>query len=145
MIELGRVLTDVDDPLSTCSSYRPRIPLPPTPNQLTVRRGLGRADLFTVVLENFLTDTTDYADIVLPSTMQIEDAELHDSFGHLHINWNEPAVPPRGECLPHTEIFRRLATALGVTEPAVYASDDDLARDLLGGGHPALAGTGRLR
>ena len=95
------------------------------PDQNKVRRGLAREDLFTVVIDNFQTDTADYADLLLPATMQTEHADLHYAYGHLYVAWNEPAVSPPGECLPNTEIFRRLARRLGVTEPCVYDSDED--------------------
>src|SRR5262245_61693960 len=72
--------------------------------------------------------------------MQTEHADLHHAYGHIYLGWNEPAVAAPGECLPHTEIFRRLARRLGVTEPCVYDSDDDLARAVLGSGDPALQG-----
>jgi anaerobic selenocysteine-containing dehydrogenase len=93
-----------------------------------------------VVVEHFRTDTVEYADIVLPATMQLEHADLQIAYGHLYISWNEPAVPPPGECLPSTEIFRRLARRLGLDTPCLYDSDDELARQVLGSGHPSLSG-----
>ncbi len=62
-----------------------------------------------------MTDTADLADVVLPATMQPEHADFHDSYGHLYLSWNEPAVPPPGECLPNSEILRRIAARLGST------------------------------
>ena len=100
----------------------------------------ARDDLFTVVVEHCLTDTTRYADIVLPATMQIEHSDLLIAYGHLYVAWNEPAVPPPGECLPTTEIFRRLARKMGLDEPALYDSDESMARQVLESGHPSLAG-----
>jgi anaerobic selenocysteine-containing dehydrogenase len=105
-----------------------------------VLRGLTRNDLFTVVIEHFLTDTARYADIVLPATMQIEHHDLLISYGHLYLAWNEPAVSPPGECLPTTEIFRRLARKMDLDTPALYESDETIARQLLDSGHPSLAG-----
>ncbi len=91
-----------------------------------------RDDLFTVVLEQRMTDTADLADIVLPATMQPEHADLHDSYGHLYLSWNEPAVPAPGECLPNSEIFRRIAARLGFDHPALQISDLDFASEMLG-------------
>ena len=89
-------------------------------------RGLARDDLFTVVVEHFLTDTARYADIVLPATMQIEHQDLLIAYGHLYLAWNEPAVAPPGECLPTTEIFRRLARQMGLDDAgAVRQRRDD--------------------
>ena len=95
--------------------------------------GLSREDLFTVVLEHFGTDTVDYADIVLPATMQPEHLDVLAGYGHLYLIWNEPAVEPPGECLSTTETFRRLARRFGLTEPALYDSDEELAGQLLKG------------
>jgi anaerobic selenocysteine-containing dehydrogenase len=72
--------------------------------------------------------------------MQTEHLDVHDGYGHMYLAWNEPAVEPPGECLPHTEIFRRLARAMGLEEPALYDDDDTLARTLVESGHPTLAG-----
>ena len=83
-----------------------------------MREGLAREDLFTVVLEQRLTDTTDYADIVLPVTMQPEHLDLAGAYGHLYVQWNEPAVAPPGECLPNTEVFRRIARGARAHPPA---------------------------
>ncbi|MFQ5556717.1 MAG: molybdopterin-dependent oxidoreductase [Acidimicrobiales bacterium] len=139
MTRLGNGLLDLDDPPVSVLVLWGANPVVSNPDTGRVRRGLERDDLFTVVIEHFLTDTARYADLVLPSTMQIEHLDMHDSFSHLYLNWNEPAVEAAGECLPHTEIFRRLAAALGVDDPAVMASDLELAADVLGD-DPSLAG-----
>ncbi|NUS04508.1 MAG: molybdopterin-dependent oxidoreductase, partial [Nonomuraea sp.] len=115
-------------------------PLGSTPDANAIRRQLAREDLFTVVMEQFPTDTVDYADIVLPATMQTEHMDLHAGYGHMYLLWNEPAVPPPGECLSTTETFRRLAAHMGLTEPSLYDSDLELAESLLSSGHPSLAG-----
>jgi anaerobic selenocysteine-containing dehydrogenase len=110
------------------------------PHQTKIRRGLERPDLFTVVVEHFRTDTVEYADLVLPATMQPEHADLLIAYGHLYVAWNEPAVPPPGECLPATELFRRLARRLKLDVDCLYDEDEDLARQVLDSGHPSLAG-----
>jgi anaerobic selenocysteine-containing dehydrogenase len=115
-------------------------PVGSNPAQDKVRRGLSREDLFTVVLEHFPTDTTDYADIVLPATMQPEHLDVIAGYGHLYLIWNEPAVAAPGECLPTSETFRRLARRMGMTEPSLYDSDEDLVRQLLDSRHPWLDG-----
>lgn len=115
-------------------------PLASVPRLAKVRRGLARPDLFTVVVEHFLTDTAEFADIVLPATMQFEHADLLIAYGHLYVLWNEPAVTPPGECLPATEIFRRLARAMRLDIPCLYDSDEEIARQILDTGHPSLEG-----
>jgi anaerobic selenocysteine-containing dehydrogenase len=140
MTRLGEGLLDVDDPPVKALFVIGANPVGSNPHQTKVRRGLAREDLFTVVLEHFPTDTTDYADIVLPATMQTEHLDVIAGYGHLYLVWNEPAVAPPGECLSTSETFRRLARRMGMTEPSLYDSDEDLARQLLDSPHPSLAG-----
>jgi anaerobic selenocysteine-containing dehydrogenase len=92
---------------------------------------MERDDLFTVVHEQFLTDTARYADIVLPATMQIETDDVVLPWGHLWIGWNGAAVDPPGETCSNTELFRRIARAMGYTEPSLFDDDDTLLRDAL--------------
>jgi anaerobic selenocysteine-containing dehydrogenase len=131
MSRLGEALTELDDPPVKALVVFNANPAASNPNQSRVRRGLARDDLFTVVLEQRLTDTTDFADVVLPVTMQPEHMDLFGSYGHNYLAWNEPAIEPPGECLPNTEVFRRLARALGLEHPRLYDSDLELARQLL--------------
>ncbi|MGI9644417.1 MAG: molybdopterin-containing oxidoreductase family protein [Ilumatobacteraceae bacterium] len=106
-------------------------PLVIVPNAEAVRAGLARDDLFTVVHEQFLTDTAAYADIVLPAATQIEADDVVLPWGHLWIGWNGAAIEPPGEACSNTEFFRRLATAMGCTEPALFDDDDTLLRQAL--------------
>jgi anaerobic selenocysteine-containing dehydrogenase len=140
MTRLGEGLLEVDDPKVMALVVYASNPAASVPHQTKVLRGLARDDLFTVVVEHFLTDTARYADILLPATMAIEHPDLLIAYGHLYLAWNEPAVPPPGECLPTTEIFRRLARKMGLETPELYDSDETMARQLLGSGHPSLAG-----
>ncbi|MDX2181589.1 MAG: molybdopterin-dependent oxidoreductase [Bryobacteraceae bacterium] len=110
------------------------------PHQNRVRQGLRREDLFTVVLEHFLTDTADFADIVLPATTFLEHTDLYLAYGHYHVQMARPALDSPGECKPNTEIFRLLAARLGFDDPELFASDDDLIRDALSSGHEFLDG-----
>ena len=103
-------------------------PVAVAPESPKVVAGFQRDDLFTVVLEHFLTDTADQADYVLPATTQLEHLDLHTSYGHTYVVINHPAVPPLGQALPNTEIFRRLAAAMGLTDPCLADSDEALAR-----------------
>jgi anaerobic selenocysteine-containing dehydrogenase len=103
-------------------------PVAVAPQSPKVVAGFQRDDLFTVVLEHFLTDTADHADYVLPATTQLEHLDVHTSYGHTYVVINHPAVPPLGQALPNTEIFRRLAAAMGLTDPCLADSDEALAR-----------------
>lgn len=131
MTNLGRNLTELNDPPVEALIVYGANPMVSNPETPLVRRGLEREDLFTVVIDLYPTETAAYADLVLPSTMQHEQFEINDSYNHRYFHWNEQAVSAPGECLPHTEIFRRLAAAMGYEEPELFASDADLAADLL--------------
>jgi anaerobic selenocysteine-containing dehydrogenase len=140
MTRLGEGLVDLDDPPVQALIVYASNPMASVPHQTKVRRGLSRDDLFTVVVEHFMTDTARYADIVLPATMQTEHQDLLIAYGHLYLAWNEPAAPPPGECLATTEIFRRLARRMGLDAAALYDSDEAMARQVLDSGHPSLGG-----
>ena len=117
MSQLGDALTDpaLDPPVRARG-----VELQP-PRSLPTRRagarGLRRDDLFTVVLEQFMTDTAAHADVVLPATTQLEHLDVLFSWGHHYVTWNEPAIEPRGEAKPNTETFRLLAKRLGLDDP----------------------------
>ena len=96
-----------------------------------VRAGLARDDLFTVVVEHFLTDTARYADIVLPSTTQLEHFDINGAWGHHYVSVNNPAIKPLGESKSHGEMMRLLATRMGLDAPALHESDEDIARSAL--------------
>lgn len=98
------------------------------PDQSRVMKGLRREDLFTVVLEHFLTDTAKYADIVLPATTQLEHFDIHSSYGHLYVQANPAAIAPLAEAKPNTEIFRLLAKELNFPSELFEISDEELAR-----------------
>ncbi len=101
------------------------------PDQKRVLRGLARDDLFTVVHEQFPTDTALYADVLLPATTQLEHFDIHGSYGHLYVQTNEPAIAPLGEAKPNTEVFRLLAAKMGFEPELFQVSDQDLARESL--------------
>lgn len=98
------------------------------PDQQRVLQGLRREDLFLVVHEQFQTDTADYADLLLPATMQFEHFDLHGSFGHVDVQVNVPAIAPLAESRPNTQVFRDLARRLGFEAELFEVSDEELAR-----------------
>ena len=103
-------------------------PMAVAPESGKVQRGFARDDLFTVVLEHFMTDTADMADYVLPATTQLEHWDVHFSYGHTYAMLNQPAVAPLGESRSNAAIFRALAAQMGYTEPCFADSDEALAR-----------------
>src|SRR5258706_8047908 len=103
-------------------------PVAVAPESPKVVKGFARDDLFTVVLEQFMTDTADHADYVLPATTQLEHLDVHTSYGHSYALINEPAIRPLGEAKPNTQVFRELAQRLGFDEACFRDSDEDMAR-----------------
>jgi anaerobic selenocysteine-containing dehydrogenase len=101
--------------------------------------GFSREDLFCVVMDSFLTDTADYADIVLPATTQLEHYDVHKSYGTSTCSRTIPAIAPVGESLPNSEVFRRLAARMGFAEPCFKDSDEDICRTALESDHSACA------
>jgi anaerobic selenocysteine-containing dehydrogenase len=98
------------------------------PQSRQVVAGFAREDLFTVVLEHFMTDTADLADYVLPATTQLEHLDVHRSYGHTYALINHPAIAPVAQARPNTAIFRDLAQRMGFDEPCFADSDEALAR-----------------
>ena len=101
------------------------------PEQTRLRRALSRDDLFTVVLELFRTDTTDFADIVLPAASFLEFDDLIAGYFNLAVSAQVKASEPLGEALPNQEIFRRLARAMGYSDPELFEADKDMIATVL--------------
>jgi anaerobic selenocysteine-containing dehydrogenase len=117
------------------------------PEQARLHAALAREDLFTVVVDLFATDTSDFADIVLPAASFLECDDLVASYFHLSLGAQVKAIEPLGESLPNTEIFRRLAAAMDYQEPALHESDAELIANVLaptGLGFDELAAQGTV-
>lgn len=110
------------------------------PDSNSALRGLGRDDLFTVVHDVFLTDTCDYADIVLPATTQLEHFDIHKSYGHLYWLVNQPAIAPVGESRSDSDVFRELARRMGFLEACLHESDETIAAQAIDRRHPYNTG-----
>ena len=128
MSTIGDALCDLRDPPIRAIYVYNSNPVAVAPESSRVVAGFAREDLFCVVHEIFRTDTADYADILLPATTQLEQTDIHTSYGHLYALANNPAIDPIAEALPNTEVFRRLAARMGFDEPCFRDSDDELAR-----------------
>jgi len=127
MVEIGDALLAADPPVRALFVYNSN-PLAVAPESTKVARGFAREDLFTVVHDLFQTDTADYADILLPATSQLEHLDVHNSYGHLYVQVNQPSIAPVGESLQNTELFRRLAARMGFSDPCLAESDESMAR-----------------
>ena len=136
------MVTIGDDLLREASpAFGPRIealvvynsnPVAVAPESGKVVQGFAREDLFTVVLEHFLTDTADHADYVLPATTQLEHWDIHTSYGHTDVLLNRPALAPLGQARTNTDIFRALAARMGYDEPCFADTDEQLCRQAMG-------------
>jgi anaerobic selenocysteine-containing dehydrogenase len=144
MVRLGEALTTPDagvggPPVQALVVYNSN-PADIAPDRNAVLRGLGREDLFTVVLEHFQTNTADWADYVLPATTQLEHWDIHFAYGHNYVTLNRPAIAPIGDARPNSEIFRDLGRRMGL--PADLFADDDqsLIRLALNSNHDSMQG-----
>lgn len=140
--KLGQALNgelDLDPPIRSLFVYNAN-PMVMSPEQGRIEAGLGREDLFTVVSEQFMTDTARYADIVLPATTQVEQEDIMFSWGHFYLSYNNKAIEPLGEAVPNTELMRRLAKGMGFEEPCFYRSDAALIEESMLWDSPALQG-----
>ncbi len=133
---LGQALTTLENPPIQAIVVYNSNPAAIAPDQNAVLRGLRREDLFTVVLEQFQTDTADYADILLPATTFLEHTDLYLAYGHYHLQLARPALSAPGEAKSNVEIFRLLAERMGFADPCFSDSNDDMIRTLLDSPHP---------
>lgn len=143
-LQLGRALNgemQLDPPLKSLFVYCTN-PVSQAPETNKIVEGLQREDLFTVVAEHFLTDTAKYADIVLPAAMAGEAEDMMWSWGHFYFTYNQKAVEPPGECLPTSEMWRRLAKEMGFDDPVFKMSDSELAAHYINWDDPKMGGIG---
>ena len=145
MVELGKALNEVSDPPVKALFVYSSNPAAVCPQHNDVIRGLMRSDLFTVVHEQFFTDTTDYADIVLPATTFFEHKDLQKGYGHYYLQVSNQAIPPLGECLSNVELFRALASKMGFEEECFWETVDEMIEASLDSEDPWMQGMSRQR
>ncbi|MEZ6136073.1 MAG: molybdopterin-dependent oxidoreductase [Pirellulaceae bacterium] len=136
--QLGNALNEPES-ISTLFVFNSN-PAAVAPDSNSVRQGMSRADLFTIVLEHFQTDTADYADILLPATTFVEHPDLYIAYGHYHLQWADPILPARGQCRPNSWVFQQLAKRLGYDDTVFDMSTDELSAELLDSDHPYMQG-----
>jgi anaerobic selenocysteine-containing dehydrogenase len=127
---IGRHLADddIDPPLRALFIYNHN-PIVVHPDQNRMRCGLARENVFAVGIELTMTESMTHCDVVLPAATHFECADLYSSYGHHWLQRAEAVIPPVGEALSNTEIFRRLAARFGFDEPCFTASDAELMDD----------------
>ncbi len=137
MNRLGAALTgEASDPSIMSLFVFGANPVAASPNSGLIVEGVLRDDLFTVVHEQFMTDTARYADIVLPATTQLEQFDLHRPYGHRHLQLNQQAIEPLGEAMSNWDLMRRLAEALGYDEPWLQQSAEEVAAEIFDASKP---------
>src|SRR3984893_5673057 len=141
IIDVGKLLLDenLDPPLKALFIYNHN-PVIVHPDQNRLKKGLARDDLFIVGIEVAMTDSMAYADVILPACTHFEHADIYDAYGQLFLQRAEPVIPPVGESLPNTEIFRRLASKFGFTDAAFRESDVELMDEALNLEDPRMQG-----
>jgi anaerobic selenocysteine-containing dehydrogenase len=145
MVELGKALNTLENPCIKALFVYNSNPAAVCPNHNEVIRGLRRPDVFTVAHEQFLTDTTDYADIVLPATTFFEHKELQAAYGHYYLQMSHQAIEPLGECRSNVEVFRALAGRMGFDQECFHESVDEMMDTALVSDSPWLQGIDRER
>ena len=145
MVELGKVLNTLDDPPVKALFVYNSNPAAVCPRHDEVVRGLMRPDLFTVVHEQFFTDTTDYADIVLPATTFFEHKDLQKAYGHYFVQVSNQAIDPLGECRSNVDVFRALAERMGFEDECFRESVDEMIDLALESRDPWMQGLSRER
>jgi anaerobic selenocysteine-containing dehydrogenase len=145
MSQLGLALNSVDSPPVHALFVYSSNPAAVCPDQNEVIRGLKRADLFTVVHEQFLTDTTDFADIVLPATTFFEHKDLQGAYGHYYLQVSSQAIEPLGECRSNVDLFRALAERMGFVEDCFREDVDSMIDSAMDSPNPWLKGISRER
>lgn len=130
MSRLGEALTEAQPPVNAIYVYNSN-PAAVAPDQSKVLEGFRRKDLFTVVHEQFQTDTADYADILLPATTQLEHRDMVKPYGHYYLVYNEPAIAPLGEAKPNWEVFQLLAKRMGFEDACFDDTDEDIISQAL--------------
>jgi anaerobic selenocysteine-containing dehydrogenase len=131
MNRLGWALNELNDPPIKSLYVYASNPAAVAPDQNQVLKGLAREDLFTVVHERFMTDTAQYADIVLPSTSSLEHSDLYRAYGHYCIQRAKGVIPPVGESKSNWEVFSLLAQKMGFDDSFFRQTADQLIDHLL--------------
>jgi len=145
MVEIGHALTETADPPVKAVFVYNSNPVAVAPDHNRVAQGFAREDLFTVVHEQFPTDTTDYADILLPAPTFFEEKDLQTAYGHYYLQISQQAIEPLGECRSNFQLFSDLAARMGFTEDCFRATLDEAIDSVLDPTHPWLAGIDRAR
>jgi anaerobic selenocysteine-containing dehydrogenase len=139
MSELGLALTELDGPAVKALFVYNCNAAAVAPDSERVLQGLRREDLFTVAHEQFFTDTTDYADVVLPATTFLEAKDVMGAYGHLYAQVSEQAIAPLGEARSNVEMFGALGRRMFPGEAEFEQDAEALVAQALESEHPYFA------
>ena len=136
MSEIGKVLTGDPTALKGGAPVKALFiqntnPVNVAPEQELVRAGFAREDLFTVVHEQFMTETARMADIVLPATMFLEHNDYYRRGGHTRLLFGPALVEAPGECRSNFEVVNALLRRLGTEHPSLHLSDRQMVAETL--------------
>lgn len=142
IVDVAKLMLDpaLDPPIAAAVIYNHN-PVATHPDQNRMRRALSQERIFLAGIDVAMTDSMRYCDVVLPAASHFEFADIYGSYGHSYLQRAEPVIPPLGEALPNTEIFRRLAARFGFDDPTFRDTDEDMIDQALDETDPRLAGT----
>jgi anaerobic selenocysteine-containing dehydrogenase len=134
--KIGRVLTGDAEALHHGPPVKAMLiqntnPMTVAPEQALVRAGFARDDLFIAVHEQFMTETAQMADIVLPATMFMEHDDLYYGGGHQHISVGAKLIDAPGECRSNHEVLQGLAERLGAEHRAFAMTPREIIDETL--------------
>lgn len=141
ILDIGRHLArdDIDPPLRALFIYNHN-PIVVHPDQNRMIKGLKREEIFSVGIDVTMTESMAHCDVVLPAATHFEIDDIYAAYGHHWLQRAAPVLPPQGEALANTEIFRRLAASFGFTDPCFKASDQELMDEAIDPADPRLGG-----
>src|SRR5262249_21032923 len=141
ILDVARLVLDdaLHPPLKALFIYNHN-PLIVHPDQNRMRQALAREDVFIAGIEVAMTDSMAYADVILPACTHFEHADIYAAYGQQYLQRAEAVIPPVGESLPNTEIFRRLARVFGMNDPAFSHTDAQLMDSALDMDDPRMQG-----
>ena len=141
IVDVGRhlLMDDLEPPIRAVFIYNHN-PVATHPDQNRMIRALSRDEIFKVGIDVVMTDSMRYCDVVLPAASHFEFDDIYTAYGHSYLQRAEPVIPPVGDSLPNTEIFRRLAQAFAYDDPMFSDDDHQLMDAAIDPADPRLQG-----
>jgi len=127
IVDVSKVMLDEtqETPIRAVMIYNHN-PIATHPDQQRMHRALSQESVFIVGCDVVMTDSMQYADVILPAASVFEIEDIYGSYGHSYLQRAEAVIPLVGEALPNTEIFRRLAERFGFDDEEFSLTDKQL-------------------